>query len=70
VPGQKLAVPGRRPGMPSPSYATTFNSVLHTGDKDTMVRVTKTKQNWTSSAHKKIIGNGEQLRRLYGSSRK
>jgi hypothetical protein len=48
----------------------TFNSVLHKGDKDTMVRVTKTKKNWTSSAHKKIIGNGEQLRRLYGSSRK
>jgi hypothetical protein len=48
----------------------TFNSVLRTGGKDTTVRVTKVKQNWTTSVNKKIIGNGEQLRRLYASSRK
>ncbi|CAF3322948.1 unnamed protein product, partial [Rotaria sp. Silwood2] len=48
----------------------TFNSVLTLDDKDTMVRVTKTKRNWTTSVNKKIIGNGEQLRRWYGSSRK
>ncbi|CAF4803751.1 unnamed protein product [Rotaria sp. Silwood1] len=47
----------------------TFNSVLGVGDKNVMIRVTKTKKNWTTSVNKKIIGNGEQLRRLYGSSR-
>ncbi|CAF1463632.1 unnamed protein product, partial [Rotaria sp. Silwood1] len=47
----------------------TFNSVLGVGDKNVMIRVTKTKKNWTTSVNKKIIGNGEQLRLLYGSSR-
>jgi hypothetical protein len=48
----------------------TFNSILRVNDKDTAVRVTKVKRHWNSSAHQRIIGNGEELRRLYGSSRK
>jgi hypothetical protein len=48
----------------------TFNSILHVGDKDNMVRITKSKTNWITSVNKKRIGNGEQLRRLYGNSRK
>jgi hypothetical protein len=48
----------------------TFNSVLRVGDKDNMIRVTKVKKNWITSVNKKKLGDGEQLRRLYGSARK
>ena len=48
----------------------TFNSVVRVGEKSNMVRVTKSKQSWITSANKKRIGHGEQLRRLYGHSRK
>jgi len=41
-----------------------------TSDKNTMVRVTKSKKSWITNANKKTIGDGEQLRHLYGSSRK
>jgi hypothetical protein len=59
-------------GIPSSSLfdLITFNSVLRVGDKDTMVRVTKSKKSWITSVNKKTIGDGEQLRHLYGSSRK
>jgi hypothetical protein len=48
----------------------TFNSITHVNGQDTTVRVTKVKNKWDSSAHKRKIGDGEELRRLYGCSRK
>ena len=47
-----------------------FNSIIRSGANDAMVRVTKTKQHWSTSINKKLIGQGEQLKRLYASSRK
>ena len=47
-----------------------FNSILRTGDHDTMVQVTKIKKSWSSSVNKRLIGGGEQLRRLFANSRK
>lgn len=59
-------------GIPSSTLydLVAFNSVLHVGNQEKIVRVSKVNQNWRTSAHKRIIGNGDRLRALYGNSRK
>ncbi|CAM4846474.1 unnamed protein product, partial [Rotaria magnacalcarata] len=58
-------------GGPSSSVydLTCFTSIIRSGSNDIMVRVTKTKQRWSTSINRKMIGDGEQLKRLYASSR-
>jgi hypothetical protein len=47
-----------------------FNSIVRSGANDNMVRVSKTKKSWSTSTNKRLIGEGDQLRRLYAHSRK
>ncbi|CAM4769922.1 unnamed protein product [Rotaria magnacalcarata] len=58
-------------GCPSASIydLACFNSVISSGGNETMVRITKVKKSWLTSMHKRIIGDGGQLRRLYANSR-
>jgi hypothetical protein len=46
-----------------------FNSGQKISDNNKMVRVTKVKKSWQSSIHQRVIGEGEELRKLYGNSR-
>ena len=57
-------------GGPSSSVydLISFNSIIRSGVNETMVRVIKTKQRWSTSTNKRLIGEGEQLRRLYSAS--
>ncbi|CAF0802050.1 unnamed protein product [Rotaria sordida] len=59
-------------GFPSSSiyHLTCFNSIIKSGDYETIVRTTKVKKSWrTSHHHTKTIGEGEQFQRLYAHSR-
>jgi len=47
-----------------------FNSIIRSGGNDLMVRVTKIKKSWSTSINKRLIGNGDLLRRLFAHSRK
>ena len=49
---------------------TCFNSIIRSGSSDVMVRATKIKKSWGTSINKKLIGEGEQLRRIFANSRK
>jgi hypothetical protein len=49
---------------------TCFNSIVRSGANNCLVRVTKIKKSWGTSVNKRVIGEGEQLRRLYANSRK
>ena len=46
-----------------------FNSIPQVPGKNNMVRVVKVRKSWQSSIHKRVIGEGEELRKLYGNSR-
>lgn len=46
-----------------------FNSVPQVSGKNNMVRVTRSKRSWQSNIHKRVIGEGEELKKLYGNSR-
>ena len=48
----------------------TFSSVMRSGSNSSMIRVTKVKKSWATSTNKNLIGNGEQIRRLYANARK
>lgn len=48
----------------------SFSSVVESGGNEIMVRITKVKKSWLTSIHKRTIGEGEELRRLYAHSRK
>jgi ribosomal protein L37AE/L43A len=48
----------------------SFCSIVKSGENESMVRVTKVKKRWLSSVHKRALGEGEDLRRLYAHSRK
>ncbi|CAF5227694.1 unnamed protein product, partial [Rotaria magnacalcarata] len=41
---------------------------MSSGGNETMVRITKVKKSWLTSMHKRVIGDGDQLRRLYANS--
>ncbi|CAF4583183.1 unnamed protein product [Rotaria socialis] len=58
-------------GCPSASIydLACFTSVMSSGGNETMVRITKVKKSWLTSMHKRVIGDGDQLRRLYANSR-
>lgn len=45
-----------------------FNSIPQVSGKNNMMRVIKVKKSWQSSIHKRAIGEGEELRKLYGNS--
>lgn len=47
-----------------------FNSIIRSGAHEAMVQVTKTKKSWSTNVNKRLIGEGEQLLRLYAHSRK
>lgn len=47
-----------------------FNSIVRSGAHEAMVQITKTKKSWSTNVNKRLIGEGEQLRRLYANSRK
>jgi len=49
---------------------TCFNSIIRSGASDVMVRATKIKKSWSTSINKKLLGEGEQLRRLFAHCRK
>lgn len=49
---------------------TCFNSIVQVGDKRTMARVTRVKKSWLTNVHKRLIGDGDELRKLYKNSRK
>lgn len=49
---------------------TCFNSIIRSGTNDVMVRVTKIKKSWSTNINKRLIGEGEQLRRLFAHCRK
>jgi ribosomal protein L37AE/L43A len=49
---------------------TCFNSIIRSGITDVMVRTTKIKKSWSTSMNKKLIGEGEQFRRLFAHCRK
>jgi len=59
-------------GCPSASIydLICFNSVIQYGGNETMVRITKVKKSWSTNINKRVIGEGEQLQRLYAHSRK
>ena len=59
-------------GFPSSSiyHLTSFNSIVKSGDYETIVGTTKIKKHWRTTLHRKTIGEGEQLQRLYAHSRK
>ncbi|CAF3829497.1 unnamed protein product [Rotaria sordida] len=46
-----------------------FNSIIRSGITEKMVRITKIKKSWSTSINKRLIGHGEQLRRLFAHSR-
>ncbi|CAF4164381.1 unnamed protein product [Rotaria sp. Silwood2] len=46
-----------------------FNTIIRAGINNTMIRVTRIKRSWSTSINKKLIGEGEQFRRLYANSR-
>jgi hypothetical protein len=47
-----------------------FNSIQQASDgNNNMVRVTRVKKSWQSSIHKRVIGEGEELKKLYANSR-
>lgn len=47
-----------------------FNSIIQSDTSDVMVRVTKIKKSWSTSNNKRVIGEGEPLRRLFAHCRK
>lgn len=47
-----------------------FNSILRAGDQETMVQATRIKKSWSTNINRRLIGAGEQLRRLFANSRK
>ena len=47
-----------------------FNSISQVSGKNSMVQVTRSKRSWKSNTHKHVIGEGEELRKLYENSRK
>ena len=49
---------------------TCFNSILQSGGNEVMVRATKVKKSWLTSAHKRMVGESDHLQRLYAHSRK
>ena len=49
---------------------TCFNSIIQSGGHEIMVRATKVKKSWMTSTHKRMVGESEQLQRLYAHSRK
>ena len=48
----------------------SFNSIVRSNANEVMVQVTKIKKSWVTSVNKRLIGDGEQLRRLFSHSRK
>lgn len=59
-------------GCPSSSVYNLicFSSILRSGDQETMVQATKIKKSWSTNVNRRLIGAGEQLRRLFANSRK
>ena len=59
-------------GCPSSSVydLVSFNSIVRSHANEAMVQVTKIKKSWLTSVNKRLIGDGEQLRRLFAHSRK
>jgi hypothetical protein len=59
-------------GFPSSAIYTlvSFNSIIRSGANDLMVRVARIKKSWSTSVNKRLIGEGDVLKRLYGHSRK
>lgn len=59
-------------GFPSSTMyeLVCFNSIVQSGGIDSMVRVTKTKKSWSTSINKRVIGNGDLLKRLFAHSSK
>ncbi|CAF3205771.1 unnamed protein product [Rotaria sp. Silwood2] len=59
-------------GCPSSSiyHLVCFNSIIKSGEDETMVRITKVKKSWQTNIHKRPLGEGDHLQRLYANSRK
>ncbi|CAF2986039.1 unnamed protein product [Rotaria sp. Silwood2] len=57
-------------GFPSSAMydLVCFNSIIRSGGNDLMVRVTKIKKSWSTSINKRVIGNGDLLKRLFAHS--
>ncbi|CAF4455530.1 unnamed protein product [Rotaria sp. Silwood2] len=57
-------------GCPSSAMydSVCFNSIIRSGGNDLMVRVTKIKKSWSTSINKRVIGNGDLLKRLFAHS--
>ena len=51
-------------------HLTCFNSILRSGGHETMVQATKIKKSWSTTINRRLIGDGEQLRRLFANSSK
>ena len=47
-----------------------FNSVIRSSENEVMVRATKIKKSWSTNVHKRLLGEGEQLRRIFAHGRK
>ncbi|CAF4999893.1 unnamed protein product, partial [Rotaria sp. Silwood1] len=58
-------------GFPSSAMynLVCFNSIMRSAGNDLMVRVTKIKKSWSTSINKRVIGNGDLLKRLFAHSR-
>jgi hypothetical protein len=50
-------------------HLVSFSSIIQSGGNDLMVRATKVKKSWSTSINKRVIGEGDVLKRLYGHSR-
>lgn len=59
-------------GFPSSAIYTlvSFNSIVRSGANDLIVRVARIKKSWSTSMNKRMTGEGDMLKRLYGHSRK
>ncbi|CAF1368369.1 unnamed protein product, partial [Rotaria sordida] len=58
-------------GFPSSAMynLVCFNSIIRSDGNDLMLRVTKIKKSWSTSINKRVIGNGDLLKRLFANSR-
>jgi hypothetical protein len=59
-------------GLPSSMVYSLvcFSSVLQVNNNELIVRSTRIKKSWTTSINKRLIGEGDQLKRLFANSRK